>query len=191
MPEQDLWSLFGLVMRGQGGVSEEQYWERLYRANKAMMLAHAGRCARSHNLERISAHTLEPQAVVQEAFVRLYLKRHVVRDPRAFVYVTIRNIATNRARKEVRDVRKRDGNKRELQELARQRRRRRSVLTAESIRKVREAVQRLPSKMQADVRAHYYRGQPRNIIAELRNVPTNTVTVSLKRALEKLRGFIT
>ena len=150
MSKHDLWSLFGLVMRGEGGLSEKAYWEQLYREKVAELLAHASTCARTHNPELISAHTLEPMELVQQGFAILYANRYQVEKPRAFVRATIRNLANHRAIREARAGKERRQLKCVLRELARPRRRG-SKLPAETIRKVRHAVQRLPKQMRADI----------------------------------------
>ncbi|MBW1853986.1 MAG: sigma-70 family RNA polymerase sigma factor [Deltaproteobacteria bacterium] len=139
---------------------------------------------------RILDHTEEAEDVVQEVFIKLWIRREKLAEYRsveALAMITTKNMCLDRIRTKKYPVDPMDNHRRFLENLPAEQKRDYS----EEISKVKSAMKILPRQQQMIMQLRDIDGYDFESIAEIMEMNENAIRVSLSRARKRIRELIT
>lgn len=190
MHNPDAWDAFTkAVGTGQEGELRRAF-EALYKSKLDEMVRYAHWCVRrDHNPDLVPGFVLDPEEVVEDAFLRLFLRCRGIAEPKKWLLGFIRNKLKHRVAKVLGEARQNPEAQREINGWQRQRATK-SSLSEKQQTAIREAVNSLPKRMRAVIISLYYRAESIATTAAKLGITENTVVQNRRRAVRKLEGLI-
>lgn len=191
MKNPDAWDAFTRAIgTGQEGDLRRAF-EALYKSELDEMVRFGHWCVRrDHNPDLVPGFVLDPEEVVQDAFVQLIRRCHgIKKDPKNWFLGFIRK----KLKHNVAKARREDKNKPDAQRQLNGWQRKRSAkssLSRERQIAIREAVNSLPKRMRAVIISLYYRAESIGTTAANLGITENTVVQTRRRAVKKLEALI-